>query len=127
LAQHEVIAVFQEALSDIQLPACITLSDEEGLILYSIGDCGDDIVIESVNAQLIMAYESLRTSLVDSKRELDYLLTSSSECSYFIDNLNSGKHFMIVRTKEEIMMKILPFLRSVTDSIQKMMSTAEEM
>lgn len=119
LSHSDLIAVIEEALSGMELPACMSLVDTDGLVVYSIGNCLETVLLESFNAHLIMSFESTMTELLGLNEVLDYQILNTGDKSIYIDDLRGSEGlFIIVQTNPEIMTKILPFLKSFVSSVE---------
>jgi hypothetical protein len=115
--------VIEEIFGGIELHACLSLVDSEGLVLYSTGDCFDQWVLEGLNAQLIVAFESTMNAIAklpvfDSP--LDYILINAGDTMFYVDDLAGNLQlFLIIRTRTDLMEKVLPFLKSFVSSVEK--------
>ena len=48
LGTHEIIQAFEAVFGEmIDLPACISICDNDGLLIYSVGECEDQWALES--------------------------------------------------------------------------------
>ncbi len=63
MGTHEIIKIFDSVFSGIDLPACISLVDNNGLLIYSVGECADQWVLESLFSYLIMSFELTQDKL----------------------------------------------------------------
>jgi hypothetical protein len=121
ISTHEVISVIEEAFGDIDIPACISLVDTDGLIIHSIGStCGDQIFLESLNAHLIMSFELTMEKLLALNEILDSLVVHTGEKVFYIDDIRGREGlFIIVESNPNLMNKVLPFLKNFVQSIEK--------
>ncbi|MFW9854873.1 MAG: hypothetical protein ACFFFG_07415 [Candidatus Thorarchaeota archaeon] len=119
LSHSDLIAVMEEALSGMELPACISLVDTDGLVVYSVGDCLETILLESFNAHAIMSFESTMTELLGLNEVLDYQILNTGDLSIYIDDLRGSQGlYIIVHTAPAVMTKILPFLKSFVTTVE---------
>lgn len=128
MGHQEVIALFTEALCGIELPACITLCDNEGLILFSVGNClGDDLQAQNLYAYLIMTYDAAVTNLKTVKEEADNILISSKDDhAFFVDCIDEETGvFLLVKAKQGMMTKVLPFLNSIIKKMEILLKSDE--
>jgi len=127
LSTHQVISLIEEIFGGIELHACLSLVDSEGLLIYSTGDCLDQWVLEGLNAQLIVAFESTLKAISNLKtfgEPLDYILINAGDTMFYVDDLEGGHGlFLIIRTRTDLMGKVLPFLKSFVKSIEKNLAT----
>ena len=120
LGTHEIIQIFNSVFSGIDLPACISLVDSDGLLIYSVGECEDQWVLESMFSYLIMSYESTREKLKLTDEYLDSLVVSTKKKVFYVDDI-TGKFdlYMILQTSPNLMNKVLPFLKNIVTSVEK--------
>jgi hypothetical protein len=119
MGTHEVIAVMEEAFGGMDLPACISLVDSDGLVIYNIGSCDDQLILESLNAYLIMSFEKTMEQLIVLSEVLDSLVINTGNKVFYVDDLRGGQNmFIIVQTSPELMNRVLPFLKSVVSTIE---------
>ena len=119
MSAHNVIKVIEETFQGIDLAACISLVDSDGLVVHSIGECADQWLLESLNAYLIMSFESTLSQLLDLNQILDSLVINTGESVFYIDDLR-GKNdlYIIIRTSQKLMNKVLPFLKNFVRAIE---------
>jgi hypothetical protein len=116
---HNVIQVIEETFQGIDLAACISLVDADGLVIYSVGECADQIFLEGLNAYLIMSFESTLAKLLELNQILDSLVVNTGESVFYIDDLRGGSNlYIIVRTTQKLMNKVLPFLKNFVRAIE---------
>ncbi len=116
---HNVIRIIEETFQGIDLAACISLVDADGLVIYSVGECADQWVLEGLNAYLIMSFESTLKKLVDLNQMLDSLVVNTGESVFYIDDLRGGGNlYIIIRTSPKLMNKVLPFLKNFVKAIE---------
>ena len=116
---HNVIRIIEETFQGIDLAACISLVDADGLVIYSVGECADQWVLEGLNAYLIMSFESTLKKLVDLNQMLDSLVVNTGESVFYIDDLRGGANlYIIIRTSPKLMNKVLPFLKNFVRAIE---------
>jgi len=119
MGTHEVISVMEEAFGGMDLPACISLVDSDGLVVYNIGACEDQLILESLNAYLIMAFENTLEQLLILNEVLDSLVINTGKKVFYVDDLRGGHNmFIIVQTSPELMNKVLPFLKNVVNTFE---------
>jgi hypothetical protein len=116
---HNVIQVIEETFQGIDLAACISLVDADGLVIYSVGECADQIFLEGLNAYLIMSFESTLAKLLELNQILDSLVVNTGESVFYIDDSRGGSNlYIIVRTTQKLMNKVLPFLKNFVRAIE---------
>lgn len=120
VATHELISIIEEALGGIELPGtCLSLVDSDGLIIHSVGGCGELAFLESLHAHLITSFEATLTQLENLNQKLDSIVISAGETVFYVDDLTGGTGlYLIIRTTPELMNKVLPFLKSVVRTIE---------
>ncbi|MFW9854536.1 MAG: hypothetical protein ACFFFG_05730 [Candidatus Thorarchaeota archaeon] len=119
LSHGDLVAVMEEALSGMELPACISLVDSDGLVVYSIGNCLETVILESFNAYLIMSFESTTSKLESMNEILDYQILNTGDKSIYVDDLRGSEGlFIIVQAGPAVMTKILPFLKSFVSTVE---------
>ncbi len=120
LGTHEIIKIFNSVFSGIDLPACISLVDNDGLLIYTVGECADQWFLESMFSYLIMSFESTREKLKLTNEDLDSLVVTTKEKVFSVDDI-SGKFdlYMIIQTSPNLMSKVLPFLKNIVTSVEK--------
>lgn len=116
---HNVIKIIEETFQGIDLAACISLVDTDGLVIYSVGECADQWLLEGLNAYLIMSFESTLQKLLELNQILDSLVVNTGESVFYIDDLRGGTDlFIIIRTSPKLMNKVLPFLKNFVNAIE---------
>lgn len=116
---HNVIKVIEETFQGIDLAACIALVDSDGLVIYSVGECADQWILEGLNAYLIMSFESTLHKLMELNQILDSLVVNTGQSVFYIDDLRGGSNmYIIIRTSPELMNKVLPFLKNFVKAIE---------
>jgi len=119
MSAHNVIKVIEDTFQGIDLAACISLVDNDGLVVHSIGECPDQWFLESMNAYLISAFESTLTQLLDLNQILDSLVINTGESVFYIDDLRGKADlYIIIRTSQKLMNKVLPFLKNFVRAIE---------
>lgn len=119
MSAHNVIKVIDETFQGIDLAACISLVDNDGLVIHSIGECADQWILESLNAYLIMSFESTLAKLLELNQVLDSLLVTTGDAVFYIDDLRGKTDlYVIIRTSQELMNKVLPFLKNFVRAIE---------
>lgn len=119
MSAHNVIKVIEETFLGIDLAACISLVDNDGLVVHSIGECPDQWFLESMNAYLISAFESTLSQLLDLNQILDSLVINTGESVFYIDDLRGHNDlYIIIRTSQKLMNKVLPFLKNFVRAIE---------
>lgn len=114
-----MIKVIEDTFQGIDLAACISLVDNDGLVIHSIGECADQWILESMNAYLISAFEATLTKLLDLNQVLDSLVITTDDSVFYIDDLRGRNDlYVIIRTSQELMNKVLPFLKSFVRAIE---------
>ena len=125
LGTHEIIKIFNSVFSGIDLPACISLVDHNGLLIYTVGECADQWSLESLFSYLIMSFELTRDKLKLTDENLDSLVVTTKTKVFYIDDI-SGKFdlYMIIQTSPNLMNKVLPFLKNIVTSVEKNLEKA---
>lgn len=119
MGTHEVIATLENTFSGMDLPACISLVDSDGLVVYSVGACEEQWILESLNAHLIMSFESTLEKLIMLDEVLDSLVISAGNKVFYVNDLRGGQGlYIIVQTSPSLMNKVLPFLKNVVDAME---------
>ena len=119
MSAHDVIKVIDDTFQGIDLAACISLVDNDGLVIHSIGECADQWLLESLNAYLIMSFESTLSKLLDLNQILDSLVINTGDSVFYIDDLRGKTDlYLIIRTSQELMNKVLPFLKNFVRAIE---------
>jgi len=118
---HAVISVMEETFGGIKLPGtCISLVDSDGLVIHNEGECDDLLILESLNAHLITSFENTLSQLISLNQILDSVVLNTGETVYYIDDLTGGTGlYLIIRTSHKLMNKVMPFLKSITETIEK--------
>ncbi len=120
LGTHEIIKIFNSVFSGIDLPACISLVDSDGLLIYSVGECADQWSLESMFSYLIMSFESTREKLKLTDEFLDSLVVATKIKVYYVDDISGELDlYMIIQTSPNLMNKVLPFLKNIVTSVEK--------
>jgi len=120
LGTHEIIKIFNNVFSGIDLPACISLVDNDGLLIYSVGECADQWVLESLFSYLIMSFELTREKLKLADEHLDSLVVTTERRVFYIDDISGNFDlYMIIQTSPDLMNKVLPFLKNIVTSVEK--------
>ena len=119
MGTHEIIKIFNSVFGGIDLPACISLVDHNGLLIYSVGECADQWVLESLFSYLIMSFELAREKLILADEYLDSLVVTTKKKVFYIDDI-AGKFdlYMIIQTRPDLMNKVLPFLKNIVTSVE---------
>lgn len=121
MSAHEIISIIEEIFSGIDIAACISIVDSDGLVIYSIGtQCEEQTILESLNAYLIMSFESTLTQLIALNQILDSLIINTGEAVFYIDDLRgSANLYVVIRTSPTLLNKVLPFLKSFVRTLEK--------
>ena len=120
MAYNELIGDFEDVFGGIDLPACISICDNEGLLIYTVGDCDNQWILEGLYSSLIMSYEKTQKQLNLTNESLDSLVITTERKVYYIDEISYDLElYMIIQTDPELMNKVLPFLKSLVMIIEK--------
>lgn len=120
LGTHEIIKIFDSVFSGIDLPACISLVDNNGLLIYSVGECADQWVLESLFSYLIMSFELTQDKLKLASEHLDSLVVTTERKVFYIDDISGELDlYIIIQTSPDLMNKVLPFLKNIVTSVEK--------
>ncbi|UCE14287.1 MAG: hypothetical protein JSV04_03700 [Candidatus Heimdallarchaeota archaeon] len=120
MGTHELISVIDEVLGGIELPGtCLSLVDSDGLVIHSVGGCGELTVLESLHAHLITSFENTLSQLDNFNQKLDSIVINAGDTVFYVDDLTGGTGlYLIIRTTPELMNKVLPFLKTVVQTIE---------
>jgi hypothetical protein len=120
MAYSELIGDFEDVFGGIDLPACISICDTEGLLIYSVGACENQWILESLYSSLVKSFESTQEQLNLTNESLDSLLITTGSKVYYIDEISHEfELYMIIQTDPELMNKVLPFLKSLVMIIER--------
>ena len=120
MGTHEIIKIFDSVFSGIDLPACISLVDNNGLLIYSVGECADQWVLESLFSYLIMSFELTQDKLKLTSEHLDSLVVTTERKVFYIDDISGELDlYIIIQTSPDLMNKVLPFLKNIVTSVEK--------
>ena len=120
MGTHEIIKIFDSVFSGIDLPACISLVDNNGLLIYSVGECADQWVLESLFSYLIMSFELTQDKLKLASEHLDSLVVTTERKVFYIDDISGELDlYIIIQTSPDLMNKVLPFLKNIVTSVEK--------
>jgi len=120
LGTHEIIEIFNSVFSGIDLPACISLVDNNGLLIYSVGECADQWILESLFSYLIMSFELTRDKLKLTREKLDSLVVTTERKVFYIDDISGTLGlYMIIQTNPDLMNRVLPFLKNIVSSVEE--------
>jgi hypothetical protein len=123
LETHKMIQTFESVFGGIDLPACISICDDNGLIIYSVGECGDQWLLESLFSYLIMSFESTSQKLNLTDESLDNLVIQTNSKIFYVDDIQKEHGlYMIVQTTPELMSKVVPFLKNIVNAIARIIS-----
>ncbi|UCG02232.1 MAG: hypothetical protein JSW11_21905 [Candidatus Heimdallarchaeota archaeon] len=120
MGTHTIISVMEETFGGIDLPGtCISLVDSDGLVIHNEGECDDLPILESLNAHLITSFENTLMQLISVNQILDSIVLNTGETVYYVDDLTGGTGlYLVIRTKPKLMNKVLPYLKSITKTIE---------
>ncbi|WP_455141945.1 hypothetical protein [Candidatus Hodarchaeum mangrovi] len=120
MSVRDVIKIIDFTFQGIDIAACISICDSDGLVLYNVGECADQWLLEAISAYLIMAFESTMEKLKSFNEVLDSLIINSGDFVFYIDDLRGKENlFIIIKTSTERMQKVLPFLKNAVGSIER--------
>ncbi len=120
MGTHEIIKIFNSVFGGIDLPACISLVDNNGLLIYSVGECADQWVLESLFSYLIMSFELTQDKLKLTSEHLDSLVVTTKRKVFYIDDISGELDlYIIIQTNPDLMNKVLPFLKNIVTSVEK--------
>lgn len=120
MGTHAIIGVMEETFGGIDLPGtCISLVDSDGLVIHNEGECDDLPILESLNAHLITSFENTLTQLISVNQILDSIVLNTGDTVYYVDDLTGGSGlYLVIRTRPKLMNKVLPYLKSITKTIE---------
>ena len=117
---YEIIGNFETVFGGIDLPACISICDNDGLLIYTVGECEDQWILESLYSHLIASFESTQEQLKLTKEILDSLVITTGTKVYYIDEISHDFGlYMIIQTDPSLMNKVLPFLKNLVIAIER--------
>ncbi|NHJ00786.1 MAG: hypothetical protein EAX86_01535 [Candidatus Heimdallarchaeota archaeon] len=121
MSAHEVIEIIEQTFTGIDIAACISIVDSDGLVIYSTGtQCEEQTLLESLNAYLIMSFESTLNQLIALNQILDSLIINTGDAVFYIDDLRgSSSLYIIIRTTPILLNKVLPFLKNFVRTLEK--------
>ena len=131
-----IIAIFNEAFSAFDLPACIGIVDSDGLALVTSGTCPDITTFEGQLATLIDTFESIRQRFSQSfEDELNLIMLEFGKNTFYLDNLmhtNIGQasdkvlYLVAQSDQKDLLQKARPFLVSIVNKIEMMFNLTKE-
>lgn len=127
LKTHEIIKNFETVFGGIDLPACILICDNDGLLIYSVGECAEQWSLESLCSYLIASFESTQKQLELTNESLDSLVVTTGRKVYYIDEISSNLGlFMVIQTDPVLMNKVLPFLKNIAIAVENSLEQPSE-
>lgn len=131
-----IIAIFNEAFTAFDLPACIGIVDSDGLSLVTSGNCPDITLFEGQLASLIDTFESIKGRFQQSfDEDLNLMMLEFGKNTFYLDNLmhtNIGHEddrvlYLVAQSGEkDLIMKARPFLVSIVNKIEMMFNLSLE-
>lgn len=131
-----IIAIFNEAFSTFDLPACIGIVDSDGLSLVTSGTCPDLALFEGQLASLIDTFESIKGRFKQSfDEDLNLMMLEFDQNTFYLDNLmhtNIGQgddrvlYLVAQSDQKDLLQKARPFLVSIVNKIEMMFNLAKE-
>ena len=131
-----IIAIFNEAFSSFDLPACIGIVDSDGLSLVTSGTCPDLALFEGQLASLIDTFESIRDRFKQSfEDDLNLMMLEFGKNTFYLDNLmhtNIGHQdekvlYLVAQSDQKnLLQKARPFLVSIVNKIEMMFNLSKE-
>ena len=131
-----IIAIFNEAFSSFDLPACIGIVDSDGLSLVTSGTCPDLALFEGQLASLIDTFESIRDRFTQSfEDDLNLMMLEFGKNTFYLDNLmhtNIGHQddkvlYLVAQSDQKnLLQKARPFLVSIVNKIEMMFNLSKE-
>lgn len=131
-----IIAIFNEAFSSFDLPACIGIVDSDGLALVTSGNCPDITLFEGQLATLIETFEMIRGRFKKSfEDELNLMMLEFGKNTFYLDNLmhtnvgheNDKVLYLVAQSdQKDLLQKARPFLVSIVNKIEMMFHLAKE-
>ena len=131
-----IIAIFNEAFSSFDLPACIGIVDSDGLSLVTSGTCPDLALFEGQLASLIDTFESIRDRFKQSfEDDLNLIMLEFGKNTFYLDNLmhtNIGHQddrnlYLVAQSDQKnLLQKARPFLVSIVNKIEMMFNLSQE-
>ncbi len=131
-----IIAIFNEAFSAFDLPACIGIVDSDGLALVTSGTCPDIALFEGQLASLIDTFESIKDRFKQSfEDDLNLMMLEFGKNTFYLDNLmhtNIGHEddkvlYLVAQSdQKDLIQKARPFLVSIVNKIEMMFNLSKE-
>lgn len=131
-----IIAIFNEAFTAFDLPACIGIVDSDGLSLVTSGNCPDLALFEGQLASLIDTFESIKGRFLQSfDEDLNLMMLEFGKNTFYLDNLlhtNIGQaddrvlYLVAQSDQKDLIMKARPFLVSIVNKIEMMFNLSLE-
>jgi hypothetical protein len=127
LKTHEIIKNFEAVFGGISLPACILICDEDGLLIYSVGECADQWILENLCSYLISSFEATQKQLKATDESLDNLMITTKRKVFYIDQISKDLGlYMVIQTSPVLMHKVQPFLKNIVIAIQKNLQESDD-
>lgn len=129
--EKEPIQIISEIFQDLpDLPVCIGIVDEEGLVLVHAGDCYDIGLFQAHLAILIEAFEALKPKVTDYiPGNLNLITLEFDNDSFYLDDLTgTGVNLYLVAHSHssELLQRAIPLIRSIVNKIEQMFMLANK-
>lgn len=122
-----VIETFDTAFENFELPACIALTDSEGLVLHTVGNCPDLSFLEGILAGFISAYDQMKKQLNQSfKEDPRAIAIDFADNAYYIYSIQNTNLFLVARSSENLLWRAIPFLKGICLTLDQINIIIEE-
>ena len=109
-----VIETFDTAFENFDLPACIAITDSEGLVLHTVGNCPDLAFLEGILAGFITAYDQMKAQLNQSFKENPKAIAIDfADNGYYIYSIENTNLFLVARSGGNLLWRAIPFLKGI--------------
>ncbi|MHA1991144.1 MAG: hypothetical protein ACW981_17435 [Candidatus Hodarchaeales archaeon] len=122
-----VIETFNTAFENFDLPACIALTDSEGLALHTVGNCPDLSFLEGILAGFITAFDQMKTQINQSFKENPRgIAIDFADNGYYIYSIQNTELFLVARSSEDLIWRAIPFLKGICLTLDQINVIIEE-
>ena len=116
-----VIDTFNTAFENFELPACIAITDSEGLVLHTVGNCPDLEFLEGMLAGFIISFEQLKNQVnVSFKEDTKAIAIDFGENAYYIHSIINTELFLVARSSGNLLWRAIPFLKGICDTLDQL-------
>ena len=115
-----VIDTFNSAFENFELPACIAITDSEGLVLHSVGNCPDLAFLEGILAGFIISFDQLKNQVNSSfKEDPRGIAIDFGDNAYYIYSILNTKLFLVAKSSENLLWRAIPFLKGICQTLDQ--------